>query len=212
MKKYLFLTLGLWMAAATAWGDEVDPIGDDHWKSLVLTIRQLDRRTLPDAPVYVDSDAYSTSPRPMISLQFGGKYFAIETSKVSVGQDKVMEKITIPRAAYGGYKVTYEGPGSMRFTLLLGEVTEKTKNLLIELKRIDVNHMLVTREDGTTYTADIGTASVDFYNSYTHENEMRFDTGFGIDVPTGFKYEINVTAPTEDGRDSYKSVLDFTKK
>lgn len=204
MKKYLFLLISLLLLNTNSFADEVNPEGDDAWKSLTVTIKQLDLKKLPTSN-WLEAE---------IRILFGGRSVTVNTKEIESGKDFV-KKITIPKADSGQYTVSYGPiyPDSIRLrsTILSGSVEAGTKNIEGRLKRIDINHMKVTRDDGTTYVTTKGQAKVNYFDGANYRAMSQMATGLGIDVPVGFKYNVQVSAETEDGMDGYKADLDFTK-
>lgn len=204
MKKYLLLAISALIMTATAHADEVDPIGSDDWKTLEVTVKQLDQRNLAD----------SEDNRPYMDIYFGDQRATFDTSKVTKEQS-ITKKITIPKASSGDYKVYYRvgrsSYDSNDVVLLQGKIDEGSKKLEVRLKRIDVRHMNVTRPDGSTYTATSGDFSMQFLGDDSHKafSYRNSSTNYGIDVPVGYKYKIHVESTTEDGMDSYNALLDF---
>lgn len=191
------LVLGLFLRTASA--DLVTPIDTDAYKSVILTITMLDERLLQD-----------TSRNSGIYLTFGDKTVNIPTKNIKKGFNGT-KQLTIPLDAKGDYSVMYYSSSDSysyynQIWLLQGEVTNGTKNLEVRLKRIDVQNMVVTRPDGSTYVVENGNANVT-----SPKLNSEFKTNYGMDVPVGFNYEVKVGAETEDGFDSYTTKLDFTK-
>lgn len=192
MNKFLLSLFSVLSFAFPALADEVDPIGSDAWKSLVVTVNQLDKRALPNR---FESKIY---------FSFGDKSTSFLTSSIT-DQGSATKKLTIPKAATGRYQVYFMGNGNYDLKLAEGAVEAGVKNVEIRLKRIDVHHMVVTRDDGSTYVTTDGWARIS-----TGSLGYQTETGKGMDLPVGRKYDIYVEADTEDGEDSYSAVLDFT--
>jgi hypothetical protein len=204
MKNILLLLVSLLLLGTNSFADEVNPDGKDAWKSLVVTIKQLDIKKLPTLDGY----------QARITIQFGGWKEIVETKDIEMGKDFV-KKMTIPKADDGRYYVSY-GPVygdsiNLSTTILSGNVKAGTESVEGHLKRIDVHHMNVVREDGTTYVTTKGTANLKYFNGEIYHPMSQIYTGYGLDVPVGFKYKVEVSAETEDGIDSYVADLDFTK-
>ncbi|MCX6116606.1 MAG: hypothetical protein NT027_03630, partial [Proteobacteria bacterium] len=95
--------------------------------------------------------------------------------------------------------------------ILHGRISNDLVTEHIYLKRIDIDHMLVTRPDGTQYISegevDINVELNGEWISLIHT----MPTGYGIDVVSGFKYKLIVRAETEDGPETFSKILDYTK-
>lgn len=198
MKKYLLIMISLFTLTASAqFWDDIDPIGSDNWKTVIFTVKQLDTTRLSDALAC------------KIDVHFGSKSANFLTSEArAVGG--IVKKFTLPKRDNGGYSVTYGCPGlSYRYYFKNGTLEKGTLNIEIRLKRIDVNHMVVTDEDdGTTYVAPNGNVSIT--STLWKTDTLSMKTGFGIDVPVGYQYKINVRTPTKDGTDVFNAALDYT--
>lgn len=202
MHKFLISVLLASTFSLLGIADTVDPIGDDNYKTVVVTVKQLDQKTLLGIPTKV-------------FLSFGGKTVSVDTDLVSKGTDRKIQ-LTIPKRESGRFFVSLETSTSSHpsnvsekfdVNLVDGSLDAGVKEIEIRLKRIDINDMVVKRPNGTTYVAK---GSFTLKSNWSSYNSVDAKTGFGIDVPVGFKYAAKVSAQTEDGWDYYNTTLDFT--
>ncbi len=203
MKNILVILISVAAWSGLAKADVIDPTGTDAYKTLQVKVTQLDQRTLPDGEA-----SFIT-----ISLAASEQFYS---SVVPEGQTLTKQQ-KVPKSNSGTYYVSmcaskyYQSascPFEKRGTLADGEST-----IEIRMKRIDVNPMVVTRPDGSTYIPKTGTVEV-YYLNFNQEWDIlaRFNIGEGIDVPVGVVgalYFVQVSVNTEDGVDTYKSKLDF---
>ncbi|MCX6125093.1 MAG: hypothetical protein NTV34_10165 [Proteobacteria bacterium] len=174
--------------------DEVDPTGEhDHHFFGQVVIRGPGSRKFPDA---VESEIIVRFNKH--ADQF--TYVRASTSKVPNLGVKAFDAFPLK-----GRDVCSEVRYSNTW-LELGcfTPTEQRFRNTINLKRIDVNDMLITRENGTsyrkpgTYTAYYKSAH-NVYSSDDYLGQKTHSTGTGVDVPEGFIYIIKVTATSEEG-------------
>jgi len=196
----VFILFGLLFVFQSAIADVIDPIGDDPGnKSVSLEIKLLDQN--------VYETAWPTSVPQNVRFSFANskQLFSIKSfTSENTPANLKGKPLTTFETHDGIYSVIY---GSFR--LVEGELEKGTKKLVICLKRIDVNDMLITRSDGTTYYAP-GYFSVSTDGGLIPLIASRVATRQGIFVPVGLKYQIVVRAKTEDDEDSYTKTLDFT--
>jgi len=200
MKKTLLIILSLISISYSAFADEVDPIG--NVKTLAVTIRQLDQRALPNAHEY----------KSWILIRFGDQKTTLWTSEVN---RVVVKTLTIPTPANGAYEIQfcaqiYDDYDQPCTTIGRGKVDSGVRRVESRLKRIDVHHSIITRQDGSQYVAPDGNVNIESALFADYYRSFNFQTGFGIDVPVGYNYTASVTAHTEAGVDNgYKIELDY---
>ena len=202
MKKITILILAI-IFSQTLLADRVNPGGSDEWKVLNVEIYQFDRRTLPNSNL-----------ESRLWIELDDKSINVDTKDIEE-RGSQMVTLRVPARNKGKFSINYRlGSYSYRnlLTLASGTIETKVHNELVVLKRLDVNHMLVTRENGTQYYAEDGTVSLSYKNTHDEEFDYldSYPTGYGIDVPMGFIFGVYVKAKTEDGEDEYSQVLDFT--
>jgi hypothetical protein len=211
-----FLTLSalLLLMTAPARAEVVDPHSNDQWKTLNVTIKQLDERTLPDQ--YEDQS--------YIEIHFASQVVKMRPKDISVGND-FTHSFTVPARTDDEYSIVYMSPDFGYIEMKRGNAKSGTTSVEAHLKRIDINHMVITRQDGTTYTSAAGTVYVKpMCYSYASQDWRQCikaggnwsvaqrNSGTGVDVPVGYQYQVEAYAKSEDGPDSYRSnLLDFTK-
>jgi hypothetical protein len=199
MNRIFGILLGLFVITSVTHADVVDPIGSDKYKTITVKIRQLDQRTTPNQNV-----------KTWVTFSLGDKEIKIDTAEVSQDHD-VEKQITIPAAQDGTYYVGWGVSGDNYHTVESGKLAEGTKTIEVRLKRIDVNPMVVTRPNGSTYLATTGTVEIQIYDedhSMWRNRMTYFDMGYGVDVGAGF-YKVTVSATSEDGIDVFNQKLDF---
>ncbi len=185
----------------------MDPIGNDPGqKSLTFKVKILDR-VIYKTYRYFNDDG--------VDYRFGNQRGSFDllsldgTNTPTVLESKALSMFE----TYDGSFEIDSGFGSTNFTLRSGEVLSGAEVVEVKLKRIDVNHMLVTRDDGTTYRAK-GNVKIEYYSKrYEKWSSLTssMPTQSGIFVAVGYKYRVTVRAETEDDYDSYTRVLDFTR-
>lgn len=184
--------------------DEVDPIGTDPgFKSIQFQAIVLDKIKYPTYQyAYRKFDTYfrfSSNKEGYLSLE----NLRPETTPTVLISD-----------VYTVYE-TYNGSYDLKFrdlTLASGDLKSGSKIVSHAFKRIEVNHMNVTRDDGSTYVAK-GDAYIKMYdknNKWIADLVDGMPTQNGIFVPVGYKYHIKVVAYTEDKYDTYEQYLDYT--
>ncbi len=204
MKKNLALILLTLSFSLFARADEVDPTGDDNYKTVIVNIKQLDKKILNGIPVE-------------ITLYLDDKQASVSTELVSQGSDQQL-KLSVPKRSEGVFKLGYSALASygvhtprvgayMGMTILDGTIASGVKEFEVRLKRIDVNHFIITRPDGSQYEAK---GQYDLTASWPRPDYIAVYTGYGIDVPVGYKYNVQASARTEDGWDDYTADLDFS--
>jgi hypothetical protein len=158
------------------------------------------------------------APRERAFSDAGDSQVYIRTSTVKGAQSKVIRTRKVPTAqsiteSVGVLKgktvaVQYRGGG----TLNIAKETPNGDgfNIRVALKRIDVNDMLITRQDGSTYYAK-GRYCMYAMHDRDWTQVTCASTKTGMDVPPGYRYEINVSAVTEEGiQKAEKFSVDFT--
>lgn len=198
-------------------GVVIDPIGDDRYKAFEVSVTFNDTRALPsffDSPSIVAD--FSTN-NPM----------SVATHSVKPGETAVLKFAKVPARNAGHYSIEYSSALTARgysgnhiykldnVALASGYVETTLGKAAIVFRRIDVNHMTVTRPNGTTYTAEgeveIKVYDTDVWGRLDYVGDYTFPTGYGVDVPFGYYYKITINAVTEDGLDTAKFELDFRK-
>ena len=179
--------------------DVVDPIGDDPgFKSVQFQIKILDKII------------YKTYGTDDVDFSFGSESSYFRISDLPAGTPPK----TLNSKKYRMFE-TYAGDYYLKHNyeyLKKGELDKGFKLITSSLKRIDVNDMLVTKDDGTTYRAR-GTVRITMLDKSGNKLTTitsRMPTKRGVFVRTGFKYKVKVTASTEDDIDDYTVILDYT--
>ena len=182
--------------------DDVEPIGFDQ--GIKLVIHGPESRRLANLKEY--------NIRRIIVMNDKNIIHWNNMSEVPAGSIKAY-KIPLQRGkefnVIQNSERQYYSPQSI--LVLNGKITNDLVIQHLYLKRIDIDHMLVTRPDGTQYTSkgevDINVDLNGEWQSIIHT----MPTGSGIDVVSGFKYKLIVRAETEDGSETFSKILDYTK-
>ncbi|MEZ4742668.1 MAG: hypothetical protein R3B45_09505 [Bdellovibrionota bacterium] len=169
----------------------------------------------------MDEPKYSTYGEYKIKFYFGGQSgsFSLNDLKKVDTNIRKGDHIILESGVYRRYE-TYSGEYKMSYgesyrsdkILEEGELESGNKIITHKFKRIDINHMLVTTDNGETYLAK-GSVKIRMLlanGEYVDTLEPSMPTRHGIYVPTGYKYEIKVTAETRDDTDTYTATLDFS--
>lgn len=207
MRNKIVLLFLAFAYSSMAFSEDVDPIGRDQYKTVIIRVRQLDKKNLQAVP-------------SALALYFDDKSERLDTSLVNQGSDQVIQ-ITVPKRNTGKFFLEYiaeskagqhspNGDHLMRHRILEGNVDSGVKEFEVRLKRIDVNHMLVTRPDGSTYWSK-GKYTLIGHWPKLGGGSIEVFTGLGVDVPVGFRYSVQVSAQTEDGIDYYNADFDYTR-
>lgn len=194
--KFIFASLLLMSNFAIS--QVIDPTGNDDWKTLQVTLTTPHKKTFP---------TYSSCSESF-RIQFWDEYDYLYPSKVTKSQSQT-KQIQIPAAKSGNFYVRYE-LGNDYIRVADGNVENGLKKITVQFNRIDVNDMLVTREDRTTYMAP-GRATISYFDKNGTKRVVcsSMPTKKGINVLPGYKYHIRVGANTEDGYDTYEATLDY---
>lgn len=199
----MLISLSLFNLNALA--DEVDPIGaDPGFKSIQFQAIILDKIKYPTylAEGQIDEASFMFS-----SSQYDGRLHFEKLKPETTPTTLVSDVYTVYETYDGSFSIFYDD-----IILSSGELKKGSKIVTCAFKRIDVNHMTVTRDDGSTYIAK-GKVAVTMYDK--NDNWVKYlvssmPTQSGIFVPVGYKYHIKVVADTNDDRDTYERNLDYT--
>jgi len=195
--------IAMFILNLNTFADEVDPIGTDPgFKSIQFRAIILDKIIYPTYQFgYITKTNFSYSGSRVGSLNFENlKPDNTPTTLVS-------DVFTVYETYDGSYSMDYND-----LTLSRGELKSGSKIVAHAFKRIDVNHMRVTKDDGSTYLAN-GKVEITMNNKndkFVKILVSGMPTQYGIFVPVGFKYHVKVVADTNDDDDTYERDLDFT--
>lgn len=182
--------------------DEVNPTGADA--ALNVTIHGPHSRILPTDPNAVSVVNAWCLKGP--ACPAANVLFSIPTSSATPDAASAQHA---PLALTSSFAVSMSYSNGVRLDLDFGSVNDALTNVDVALGRIDVNHMTVSRPDGSSYSAK-GTAIVSRVDDAAKEVAIAtIATGYGLDVPNHARYKIVVNVFAEDGPKSTTSFLDL---
>jgi hypothetical protein len=179
--------------------DEVDPTGEHETHFFgTINFKQRDNRLRADAvPGFLRFEAYA-----LPNGESGNTFLSekIPNQDVLSFPIKVLKGKVVTSGLYhkpnNGYDRKYF-PKGYSF-----KPSSQDFNIHLELKRIDVRDMLITRQDGTTYYQKgiydvlvIGDDGEEKVGSYLYD----LPTNSGVDVLAGYKYRVRVSVRSDEG-------------
>lgn len=175
--------------------DEIDPVGEhDHYLGKII-VNGPGVRKFQDATSGSIDVAFWTTTR----------FERINTSSSAVPDQGIREVRAFPKK---GASVEVFFRAGRNFPPMIPWFTPTNQGFskTINLRRIDVNNMLITRQNGTTYRSR-GSYNVlfkknpdDSYSSYDSGSiVLQAATETGVDVPEGYIYLVQVSASSEEG-------------